>query len=85
MTLEQPGQGNLSAVGARVEATTEDGRLVIGDLSVGSTGTMSARPSEVHLGLGASNRVDLRVRWPDGTVTRNLAVPTRRSVHLVHP
>jgi hypothetical protein len=76
--------GNRDAIGATV-LTTVGGRRVSGQVTSGSTGTMSSRPPEVLLGLADAEVVYLDVIWPDGAVTRNLDVPTRRAVTLTQP
>ncbi len=73
--------GNRDAIGARI-STTVGGVVVSRSIVAGSRGSMSGQPPEAYLGLGSSDTVDLEVRWPDGTLTRNLDVPTRRAVHL---
>ncbi len=75
------GDGNVYAIGARVEA--HDGADYLGQREVyaGSIGVYTGGPPQVRFGLGARDQVDLRVRWPDGTRTCN-RVPTRRRINL---
>ncbi|MER7458841.1 CRTAC1 family protein [Micromonospora sp. NPDC126480] len=73
-------------IGAQVEATTADGRTVIGHVDGGS-GHSGKRGPEVHLGLGAAaGPVDLRLSWRDrtGTVRRQQLqlAPGRHTLHL---
>ncbi len=49
------------------------------------TCVFSSGPPVVHLGLGERDEVALVVYWPDGEVTVNEAVPTRREVTLTRP
>jgi enediyne biosynthesis protein E4 len=81
--LSMPGTRNIDAVGARVEAWTRDGQRIVRQLQVGGTGNFSTGPPEVHLGLGSWDVVALVVHWPDGVVTVNVDVPTRREVLLI--
>jgi hypothetical protein len=56
---------NRSAIGARVIATCGD-RQIYRDLFP-AHGFMGQSPPEIHLGLGAAERIDrLTVRWPSG-------------------
>jgi enediyne biosynthesis protein E4 len=75
------GERNPDAVGAVVvvRAGAERWwRLV----SAGSTGFASSGPPEVHFGLGALDRVDLEVVWPDGERDALGSVPTRRRIDV---
>ncbi len=81
--LEQPGP-NPFAIGARVRVQGPE-RTWTADVRAGGTSYGSAGPPEVHVGLGALERVDLEVTWPDGTVIAYPGVPTRRDVRIVRP
>lgn len=75
--------GNTEAMGARVE-------VVVGETThireVYNLRTQSQTPSRLHFGLGDVDTVDLvRVRWPDGEVTEQADVGTRRLVWANHP
>lgn len=71
---------NGFAVGAKVRAITD--RSQVRWITASSTGMYSARPLEAHFGLGAADRVDLEVVWPDGETTRVDDVPARQVVTL---
>ena len=61
-----PEQGsNRDAIGARIVATTADGRRLRREVQGGS-GYLSMNPKEQHLGLGDAERVNVRVTWPSG-------------------
>jgi hypothetical protein len=82
VALDQPGTLNRFGVGARLEAWSGDEFVAMRELSAGSTGLFSSGPAEVHFGLGDHDEIDLVVRWPDGYVTRNDAVQTKRAILL---
>ena len=56
---------NSRAVGAFVEIRLADGKIQTQEHTVGG-GHASGDASPLHFGLGAADRVDLRVIWPDG-------------------
>ena len=85
VSLEQEGTKNRFGVGARVEAWAEGRFITMRDVQAGSQGTQTAGPPEVVLGLGSLQTVDLVIRWPDGLVTVNQGVSTRRGVEVHHP
>jgi len=75
--------GNTEAMGARVEVVTGETTRI---REVYNLRTQSQTPSRVHFGLGDIDTVDnLRVRWPDGTVTEQADLGTRRAVTANHP
>jgi len=61
--LRQPAP-NVDAIGAWVEARIGD-RTVVRELTIGG-GHAGGQLGWVHLGLGAADEVEVRVRWPDG-------------------
>lgn len=75
---------NAQGIGATIR-TTIPGMQVTRTIFSGSTGSMSSQPPEALLGLGDEETVHLDVFWPDGTITRNLDVPTRRAIVLTQP
>jgi hypothetical protein len=61
-----PARGtNRDAIGARIVATTPDGRRVRRWVQGGS-GYLSMNPKQVHLGLGTAQSADVRIVWPNG-------------------
>jgi hypothetical protein len=71
-----PARGsNRDAIGARIVATTAEGRRIRREVQGGS-GYLSMNPKRQHLGLGRAETVDLRIVWPNGDeeVLRGLAV-----------
>ena len=73
---------NRMGYGARVEVVAGD---EIATREMGNLRTFSQGPGRLHFGLGDVEEVDLRVAWPDGTVTEIDEVPTRRRVTVLHP
>jgi hypothetical protein len=69
--LAQSG-ANRDAVGSRVEITC-DGRTLSREVFVGG-GHASGQAGWVHVGLGAELHPKLRVRWPDGEWSEEMAV-----------
>ena len=70
--LRQAGP-NSHAVGAIVELRLPDGHILTQENTVGG-GHGSGDASPLHFGLGEASKVDLRVTWPDGTVSDWTAV-----------
>jgi enediyne biosynthesis protein E4 len=64
LRLQQPAP-NRDAVGAWVEVRA-GGRTQLRELTVGG-GHAGGQLGWMHFGLGAADRVELRVQWPDGT------------------
>lgn len=58
---------NRDAIGARILLRTRDGKQVWREIHGGS-GYLSTEPKEQHAGLGASQTVDVTIRWPGGGV-----------------
>lgn len=63
LRLVQPAP-NVFAVGAWVEVRV-DGRTITREVTVGG-GHASGELGWIHVGLGAAERVSVRVQWPDG-------------------
>ena len=75
LTVRLEGEGaNRFGVGARVEATTPDGRTLVQELHP-ARGYQSSVEPVVHLGLGGAETVDLLVVWPDGRRQSLAGVP----------
>lgn len=64
--MRQPG-ANARAVGAWVELRTDAG-VQVREITVGG-GHVSGQAGPVHFGLGQAESAELRVIWPDGTVS----------------
>jgi hypothetical protein len=76
-----PGGPNTHGVGARVRVVGPD-RVWSRHVAAG-TSMYAGGPPEVHVGLGALERVDVDVVWPDGVVTAVGEVQTRQVVEVV--
>ncbi len=77
-------RSNRDAVGATATART-GGRTVVLHRSAGK-GVLSASDAALHLGLGTSPALeDLRVRWPDGSISRHGAVQGGADLTLRQP
>ena len=63
--LEQPAP-NVDAVGAWLEVRTDSGTIVR-EVTVGG-GHAGGQSGWIHSGLGAADRAEVRVTWPDGEV-----------------
>lgn len=78
------GGSNRFGVGARVRVVTSGGLTVEREIT-DSLGRFNGVPLRAHFGLGAAARVDsLEVRWPNGTVTRNVVAFTADRLVTVH-
>jgi hypothetical protein len=80
LSLEGPAP-DTRAVGAVVEVVAGEHkwrRFVTG----GGTSLYSTGPSEVHVGLGDAEVVDVTVRWPDGVVSEHPGLPADRRVSI---
>ena len=64
LEFKQPGN-NLDAVGSRVEVKVGDA-VATREITIGG-GHVSGQLGFWHFGLGASDKADIRVTWPDGT------------------
>ncbi|MEM9473654.1 MAG: CRTAC1 family protein [Pseudomonadota bacterium] len=64
--MQQPG-ANARAVGAWVELRTDAG-VQVREITVGG-GHVSGQAGPVHFGLGQAESAEVRVIWPDGTVS----------------
>jgi hypothetical protein len=74
--------GKRDAIGARIEAKTEDGRLLARYVHEDGSYCVSSDP-RILLGLGASRTApEIRVRWLDGTQESWRDLPLRRYVTL---
>ncbi len=76
---------NPQGIGAKIRAGIPGGINVTRHIASGSTGLMSSQPPEALLGLADADTVDIDVFWPDGSVSRNLDVPTRRAIVVTQP
>ena len=64
----KPGVDNREGVGARVTARLPGGRTIVTE-NANASGYLSTGSPIVHLGLGASTRLEsLSIRWPSGSV-----------------
>ena len=71
-------QSNRSAIGARVTARY-GGRLQAQEVTAQSS-FYSANDRRLHFGLGAADRADLTIRWPNGGVEEIRGVPANQLV-----
>jgi len=73
-------KSNRSAIGARV--TARYGGKVQAQEVLSQASYYSANDLRLHFGLGASDKVDLDVRWPNGDVERVANVPANRMITI---
>jgi hypothetical protein len=73
-------KSNRSAIGARVTAHYGTKKQVQEVLSQASF--YSSNDLRLHFGLGAAEKVDLDIRWPNGSLERIAAVPANRSITI---
>jgi hypothetical protein len=81
LRLQQPGT-NRDAIGAVVEVRR--GEVVERHEVASGGGHVSGSVGWLHFGLGATDAVDLRVIWPDGTVGDWLTLPAQ-SFQILRP
>lgn len=72
---------NRNAVGGWVELRDPSGRVQTQEITVGG-GHAGGQAGPIHFGLGDADRADLRVIWPDGTVSAWQTVTADRAVTL---
>ena len=72
------GGTNRFGIGAHITVTTSVGAQVR-ELG-GSNNFVSHNPLEVHFGLGSATLADVRVRWPDGSVSEQAGIDTDQLV-----
>ena len=70
--VQQSGQPNKNAVGARISVKTGN-RTVVKDIQVGG-GHASGQSGFLHFGLGGAERAQVRIRWPDGSWSHSYRV-----------
>lgn len=80
--IEPHMRGNTGAVGAWVELRAE-GRTTAREVTVGG-GHAGGQAGPLHFGLGPATQAEVRVIWPDGTVSNWTSIPTDR-VTVVRP
>jgi hypothetical protein len=71
LRVEQPGP-NVDAIGAILEVTA-DSTVVRRELTIGG-GHGGGQLGWTHVGLGAAEQADVRVRWPDGTWSSEMTI-----------
>jgi len=62
--LEQPGLPNRDAIGSWIELRVE-GRSVQREVTIGG-GHAGGQLGWIHFGLGAAEKAEIRIQWPDG-------------------
>ncbi|MFN6953062.1 MAG: CRTAC1 family protein, partial [Albidovulum sp.] len=72
--------GNSRAVGAWVEVRA-GGRVTAREVTVGG-GHAGGQAGPLHFGLGAETEPQVRIIWPDGSVSRWTALPADRATEL---
>ena len=77
--LRQPGP-NIRAVGAWLDLRVAD-RVIVREVTVGGTHASGVALPE-HFGLGTAARAELRVTWPDGTVTEWMPVAANGTMRI---
>ena len=60
-------QSNIHGIGARIIATTPDGRSQLREQAAG-THSYTQNHQRIHFGLGQNSTVDLEITWPNGSV-----------------
>ena len=71
---------NRDAIGSWLEVRA-NGRTMARELTIGG-GQASGQLLPVHFGLGAANRADVRVTWPDGTVGPWQSVAANQTIEV---
>ena len=83
-----PGWLSVEAVpadpGTVVTVELGDGRVLTRELRVGGSYLASEDP-RAHFGVGTRDVVDVRVRWPDGTIDQQTGVSTNQHIVFTHP
>ena len=75
-------QANTEGFGARVEVRA-GGRTWVREMH--NLRSVGQSPSRLHFGLGQVDQLsELRVLWPDGTITFATNVPVRRTLTVLH-
>ncbi|TDL90466.1 CRTAC1 family protein [Meridianimarinicoccus aquatilis] len=72
---------NTHAVGAWVEARLPDGTVTAQEMTVGG-GHAGGQAGPLHFGLGPADQVEIRITWPDGSISDWAQVNTDRAVTL---
>jgi hypothetical protein len=77
VSLAQPG-GNRNAIGAVVTVNGQDQQNTLGG------GHASGQALPLHFGLGNANTAEIRVTWPDGTISQHQA-DTNAALNIEKP
>jgi hypothetical protein len=68
ITVHLRGRGSARwPAGARITARLGDDRILVRELTAGSS-YCSSGPARIHIGIGTATSADLTVRWPDGSL-----------------
>lgn len=78
------GPVNRNAAGSRVILSLDDGRVLHRELRIGES-IGAAHERMLHFGLADARPANLRIEWPDGTVSIEESLPTGQRVRFVHP
>ena len=76
LAIEPRMEGNTRAVGAWVEVRA-GGKVTPREVTVGG-GHAGGQAGPLHFGLGEQDKAEVRIIWPDGTVSDWTAVPIDR-------
>ncbi len=83
LLVELVGEIHPDALGARVTVTAGGVRQIRERQSAGSY--LSANDPRLHFGLGAADRADVTIRWPDGSVQELTGVAADQILRVVQP
>ena len=86
LALELVGDGpvNRDAVGARVTVTTANGETQLQEVINGSS-MGAGNELALYFGLGAAEKADVTVRWPDGVTQTYRNVPDNTRYQVFYP
>ena len=73
--------GTRDAIGARVTVKAADQPMV--DEMIGGRGYLGSQDTRLNFGTGKADKVDIEIRWPDGSIEKHEGVKTRQFVTYV--
>lgn len=81
VSLQDPHSNNRFGIGATIQIISAD--KVYTRLVRSESGYLSGDSHRVHVGLGTAQRIDeLRVYWPDGSLSRLSNIPVNHTVEI---
>ena len=73
---------NPTGIGTRIWVSHPQLPTQFRDIQVGSSNIASSSPPIAHFGVGMYESVDIKIRWPDGTITEHVGIATGQTIEI---